>query len=125
MFHLAARESELCHTILQYYKLQRGYHEYALHILDKLIPDLENDVCEYFSLDYAQKKFIGDNLFLSILLGSSSVKPVYGVDLEEHLQVTDRKIAFPIELCVCALLEIGMEEEGLFRLAGQFAHRNS
>ncbi|KAL0278553.1 UNVERIFIED_CONTAM: hypothetical protein PYX00_000346 [Menopon gallinae] len=94
MFHLAARESELCHTLLQYYKLQRGYHEYALHILDKLIPELENDVC------------------------SSSVKPVYGVDLEEHLQVTDRKIAFPIELCVCALLEIGMEEEGLFRLAG-------
>lgn len=43
---------------------------------------------------------------------------MYGLDLEEHLQVTGRKIAFPIELCVCALLELGMEEEGLFRLAG-------
>jgi hypothetical protein len=47
------------------------------------------------------------------------VKPVYGVELKEHLRVTDRKIAFPIELCVCALLEIGMGEEGLFRLAGK------
>lgn len=55
MFHLVSRESELCHTILQYYKLQRGYHEYALHILDKLIPELENDVCKY--LIWGKKNF--------------------------------------------------------------------
>jgi hypothetical protein len=36
----------------------------------------------------------------------------------EHLRVTQRKVAFPIELCVCALLELGMEEEGLFRITG-------
>ncbi|KAK6624102.1 hypothetical protein RUM44_010960 [Polyplax serrata] len=94
MFHLASRESELCYTILQYYKFQKRYHEYTLGILDKLIPELETEIC------------------------SSKIKPVYGVDLEEHLQVTGRKIAFPVELCVCALLELGMEEEGLFRLTG-------
>jgi hypothetical protein len=38
--------------------------------------------------------------------------------LEEHLRVTGRKVALPIELCVCALLELAMEEEGLFRVAG-------
>jgi hypothetical protein len=51
-------------------------------------------------------------------IGDSPLKPVYGYPLEEHLRITQRKVAFPIELCVCALLELGMEEEGLFRVAG-------
>ena len=41
---------------------------------------------------------------------------MYGVELDEHLRVTNRQIAFPIELCVCILWEIGMNEEGLFRV---------
>lgn len=45
------------------------------------------------------------------------MKPVYGFSLEEHLRVTNRKIALPIQLCVSALLKLGMEEEGLFRIA--------
>lgn len=46
------------------------------------------------------------------------MKPVFHLPLEEHLRVTNRKIAYPLELCVCVLLELGMEEEGLFRIAG-------
>jgi len=46
------------------------------------------------------------------------MKPVYGYSLEEHLRVTNRKIALPIQLCVSALLRLGIEEEGLFRIAG-------
>lgn len=58
MFHLAARESELCYTVLQYYKFQKRYHEYALGILDKLIPELENDICVYcFLVLYASQSF--------------------------------------------------------------------
>lgn len=53
-----------------------------------------------------------------IFTDESPSKPVYGYPLEEHLRVTRRKVASPIELCVCALLELGMEEEGLFRVAG-------
>lgn len=45
------------------------------------------------------------------------MKPVFGKPLEEHLHVTGRKIAYPIELCVCGLLELGIAEEGLFRVA--------
>jgi len=52
------------------------------------------------------------------LAGDSASKPVYGYPLAEHLRVTQRKVAFPIEFCVCALLRFGMEEEGLFRVAG-------
>lgn len=46
------------------------------------------------------------------------MKPVFGVSLEEHLRVTGRKVAYPIELCVCALSVLAMDEEGLFRVAG-------
>jgi hypothetical protein len=53
-----------------------------------------------------------------VLAGDSVSKPVYGYPLVEHLRVTQRKIALPIEFCVCALLLLGMEEEGLFRVTG-------
>lgn len=46
------------------------------------------------------------------------MKPVYNYPLEEHLRVTNRRIALPIQLCVCALLRIGLKEEGLFRVTG-------
>ncbi|XP_018399869.1 PREDICTED: rho GTPase-activating protein 44-like isoform X3 [Cyphomyrmex costatus] len=94
MFQLMSRETELAQTIIQYVKLQRAYHESALHCLEDLIPGLE---C-----------YINDN----------EMKPVYGYPLEEHLRVTNRKIALPIQLCVSALLRLGIEEEGLFRIAG-------
>lgn len=94
MFQLMSREVELAQTIIQYVKLQRAYHESALHCLEDLIPGLES--------------YISDN----------GMKPVYGQPLEEHLRVTNRKIALPIQLCVSALLRLGMEEEGLFRIAG-------
>lgn len=41
---------------------------------------------------------------------------MYGYPLGEHLRLTDRKIALPIELCACALIELGICEEGLFRI---------
>ncbi|XP_012271753.1 rho GTPase-activating protein 44 isoform X2 [Orussus abietinus] len=94
MFQLLSRETELAQTVIQYVKLQRAYHESALHCLEELIPGLES--------------YINDN----------EMKPVYGYPLEEHLRVTNRKIALPIQLCVSALLRLGMEEEGLFRIAG-------
>ncbi|CAK9826909.1 Rho GTPase-activating protein 17 [Anthophora retusa] len=82
MFQLMSRETELAHTIIQYVKLQRAYHESALHCLEELIPGLES--------------YINDN----------EMKPVYGFPLEEHLRVTNRKIALPIQLCVSALLRL-------------------
>lgn len=59
------------------------------------------------------------NLFkFSIFIDNSGVRPVFNCPLMDHLRVTKRKIAFPIELCVCAIMEHGICEEGLFRVAG-------
>lgn len=52
-----------------------------------------------------------------IFIDRNPAKPVFGQNLEDHLRVTERRIAYPIELCICALLELGVEEEGLFRIA--------
>lgn len=94
MFSLLRRESDFAQYMLQLVKLQRAYHESALHALEQLIPELEKEI------------------------GDSPVKAVYGCPLEEHLRLSKRQIALPLELCVCALWELGMREEGLFRVAG-------
>lgn len=47
MFQLMSRETELAHTIIQYVKLQRAYHESALHCLEELIPGLESYISKY------------------------------------------------------------------------------
>lgn len=59
------------------------------------------------------------SLFMFVLLFFFSVrstetwveKPCYGKPLEEHLALSGRDIAFPIEACVTMLLECGMQEE--------------
>ncbi|XP_044750747.1 SH3 domain-binding protein 1-like [Coccinella septempunctata] len=94
MFNLLAKENEFASYILQLLKLQRGYHESALNNLQNVIPVLEKKI------------------------GHSSVKRVFGIPLKEHLSVTGKRIAYPLEICVTSLMEIGMYEEGLFRLTG-------
>lgn len=135
MFQLMSRETELAHTIIQYVKLQRAYHESALHCLEDLIPGLESYISKYPNVFVNRKRLLCSRIFimlcfqnslkifihiqlLSIIIDDNEMKPVYGYPLEEHLRVTNRKIALPIQLCVSALLRLGMEEEGLFRIAG-------
>lgn len=52
MFQLISRETELAHTIIQYVKLQRAYHESALHCLEELIPGLESYISKCFIYSY-------------------------------------------------------------------------
>lgn len=94
MFNLLARENELSTYILQFLKLQRGYHESALKNLENMIPELERKI------------------------GDSSVKRVFGIPLEEHLRVTGKMIAYPLEICITYLSAYGLTEEGLFRIGG-------
>ncbi|XP_049764071.1 rho GTPase-activating protein 44-like isoform X1 [Schistocerca cancellata] len=93
MFQFISREAEIAQMVVEYARHKRDFHEKALKCLEDVIPALEATIQE------------------------SDIKPVYSQPLEEHLRITHRKIALPIELCVCALLELGMAEEGLFRVA--------
>lgn len=93
IFQLISREAELSSVLIELIKHQRSYHQTALAVLDEIVPELET------------------------VVDSNPSKPVFGQKLEDHLRVTKRRIAYPIELCICALLEMGVEEEGLFRIA--------
>ncbi|XP_072394395.1 rho GTPase-activating protein 44-like isoform X2 [Diabrotica undecimpunctata] len=93
MFNVLAKENEISEYMLQLLKVQRSYHESALKNLQELIPHLE--------------KRIGD----------SHVRKVFGTSLKEHLRITNKRIAYPLEICISALTEYGMSEEGLFRVA--------
>lgn len=50
------------------------------------------------------------------LYTGSSNKRVFNTSLQDHLDTTGRKISYVIELCVCCLLEKGLNEEGLLRV---------
>ncbi|XP_077293694.1 uncharacterized protein LOC143916453 [Arctopsyche grandis] len=93
MFTLLSKEMQFSNSVLQYLKLQRGYHESALRILKEIIPQVETNI------------------------NDSKSKPVFGYPIEEHLRVIGQPIAFPLELCVCLLHELGLNEEGLLRIA--------
>ncbi|XP_076309682.1 rho GTPase-activating protein 44-like [Tachypleus tridentatus] len=95
MYALFKREPEFAQLFVDWYKSQADCHRKALDILEEWIPLLESDIQDF------------------------NHKPVYGTQLFEHLRVTGREIASVIELCICCLLENGMNEEGLFRIAGR------
>nr|XP_022318795.1 rho GTPase-activating protein 17-like isoform X2 [Crassostrea virginica] len=94
MFNFVAKEAEHSSKLISILEAQRAYHRRALEALDQAIPKL-NEALE-----------------------CNPLKPVYGVSLEEHLRVTGRDIALVLEVCIITLIEGGLEEEGLFRIAG-------
>ncbi|XP_005096119.2 rho GTPase-activating protein 17 [Aplysia californica] len=92
--NFAAKESEHSCKLLAFLEAQAAYHKKALEIIEDCIPQMR------------------------VAIQNSPAKPCYGMPLEEHLRVMCRDIAVVLEACVLTLLEIGMEEEGLFRIAG-------
>lgn len=94
MFGFISKEAEHSQNLLNLLEAQASYHQHALAIIETMIPKMRES------------------------LSCNPIKPVYGVALEEHLRVTNRDIAQVLEACVCFLLDVGLEEEGLFRIAG-------
>ncbi|KAG8191346.1 hypothetical protein JTE90_006092 [Oedothorax gibbosus] len=94
MFSLMSREPHLARLFLQLHQLQASYHRNALAALESSLPVLES------------------------LINDFSLQPVYGCSLEEHLRVTEREVGQVIETCVAFLMEYGLLEEGLLRIAG-------
>ncbi|XP_048377370.2 SH3 domain-binding protein 1-like [Stegostoma tigrinum] len=96
LYHFASKEEEYSNYFYSLMEAQADYHRKSLRALDAAMPTVRPS----FSPS-----------------GGSSGKPAFGQPLEEHLKTCEREIALPIEACVMMLLEKGMKEEGLFRLA--------
>ncbi|XP_051572502.1 rho GTPase-activating protein 44-like isoform X7 [Myxocyprinus asiaticus] len=93
MYNFVAKEIDYANYFQTLIEVQAEYHRKSLEILQSVLPQIKAH----------QEAWIE--------------KPSYGKPLEEHLAISGREIAFPIEACITMLLECGMEEEGLFRVA--------
>ncbi|XP_061120855.1 rho GTPase-activating protein 44-like isoform X4 [Syngnathus typhle] len=93
MYSSMAKELDYASYFQTLIEVQAEYHRKSLELLQNILPQIK-----------AHQE-------------SWAEKPCYGKPLEEHLELSGRDIAFPIEACVTMLLECGMEEEGLFRVA--------
>ncbi|XP_067100549.1 rho GTPase-activating protein 44-like isoform X10 [Osmerus mordax] len=93
MYSFVAKEIDYASYFQTLIEVQAEYHRKSLELLQSVLPQIK-----------AQQETWVE-------------KPCYGKPLEEHLALSGRDIAFPIEACVTMLLECGMQEEGLFRVA--------
>ncbi|GCC30251.1 hypothetical protein chiPu_0008699 [Chiloscyllium punctatum] len=96
LYHFASKEEEYSNYFYSLMEAQADYHRKSLRALDAAMPTVRPSPSPS---------------------GGCSGKPAFGQPLEEHLKTCEREIALPIEACVMMLLEKGMKEEGLFRLA--------
>nr|XP_057904997.1 rho GTPase-activating protein 17b isoform X2 [Doryrhamphus excisus] len=93
MYNFASKEGEYARYYLMLLEAQADYHRRSLAALEEVIPTIQ------------------------LQQDSWTEQPAFGMALEEHLKRSNRDIALPIEACVMMLLETGMKEEGLFRIA--------
>ncbi|XP_017747851.1 PREDICTED: rho GTPase-activating protein 44 isoform X2 [Rhinopithecus bieti] len=93
MYSFVAKEIDYANYFQTLIEVQAEYHRKSLTLLQAVLPQIK-----------AQQEAWVE-------------KPSFGKPLEEHLTISGREIAFPIEACVTMLLECGMQEEGLFRVA--------
>ncbi|XP_068434322.1 rho GTPase-activating protein 44 isoform X4 [Clinocottus analis] len=93
MYSFVAKEIDYANYFQTLIETQAEYHRKSLEILQNILPQIKAH----------QEAWVE--------------KPSFGKSLEDHLNISGREIAFPIEACVTMLLECGMQEEGLFRVA--------
>ncbi|XP_018594021.2 SH3 domain-binding protein 1-like [Scleropages formosus] len=99
LYHFATKEDDYASYFTRLLELQAEYHEKSLGLLEKNITELKENQCP------------------SAPRLSISCRKVYGQPLLSHLMESEKQIAVPIQECIHMLLQTGMREEGLFRLA--------
>ncbi|XP_048847832.1 rho GTPase-activating protein 17b isoform X1 [Brienomyrus brachyistius] len=93
MYTFSSKEGDYARYYVTLLEAQADFHRRALSLLDQVLPSIRTQQDSWME------------------------KPAFGTSLSEHLKRSGREIALPIEACVMMLLETGMKEEGLFRIA--------
>ncbi|XP_071814478.1 rho GTPase-activating protein 17-like isoform X3 [Apostichopus japonicus] len=94
MMYIVSKEADYARSLIDMVSAQAQYHRNALARLEVLVPKMMD------------------------ILDQHKRKPVFGTPLEEHLETEGVKIAVPLQTCIDWLMEFGIDEEGLFRIAG-------
>ncbi|XP_028455139.1 rho GTPase-activating protein 17b isoform X5 [Perca flavescens] len=93
LYNFGSKEGDHARYFVMLLEAQADYHRRSLAALEAAIPTIQLQQDGWME------------------------KPAFGMALEEHLKRSNREIALPLEACVMMLLETGMKEEGLFRIA--------
>ncbi|XP_032359203.1 rho GTPase-activating protein 17a isoform X6 [Etheostoma spectabile] len=93
MYSFFSKEGDYARFFVTLLEAQADYHRKSLTVLENVLPTIQDQQ------------------------DSWTEKPAFGTGLDEHLKRSGREIALPLEACVMMLLETGMKEEGLFRIA--------
>ncbi|XP_061160869.1 rho GTPase-activating protein 17a isoform X6 [Syngnathus typhle] len=93
MYSFFSKEGDYACYFVTLLEAQAEYHRKSLTLLESVLPTIQAQQDSWIE------------------------KPAFGTALDEHLKRSGREIALPIEACVMMLLETGMKEEGLFRIA--------
>ncbi|XP_034056692.1 rho GTPase-activating protein 17a isoform X3 [Gymnodraco acuticeps] len=93
MYSFFSKEGDNARYFITLLEAQADYHRKSLTVLESVLPTIQDQQ------------------------DSWTEKPAFGTMLDEHLKRSGREIALPLEACVMMLLETGMKEEGLFRIA--------
>ncbi|KHJ99874.1 RhoGAP domain protein [Oesophagostomum dentatum] len=94
VYSLAAKEQEIAKVFTALLEEQLEYHRVAMRTLEMVLPEIRRDI---------------DN---------ARPRPVFGVDLSEHLRHTQGRVAVVLEKCCTMLRTSGFAEKGLFRVNG-------
>ncbi|XP_040047232.2 rho GTPase-activating protein 17b isoform X3 [Gasterosteus aculeatus] len=93
LYSFASKEGDYARYYVLLLEAQADYHRRSLSAMEAAIPTIKMQQDSWME------------------------KPAFGTSLDEHLKRSNREIALPMEACVMMLLETGMKEEGLFRIA--------
>ncbi|XP_027894114.1 rho GTPase-activating protein 17a isoform X3 [Xiphophorus couchianus] len=93
MYTFFSKEGDYAHYFITLLEAQADYHRKSLSVLESVLPAIRAQQDSWIE------------------------KPAFGTALDDHLKRSGRQIAVPMEACVMMLLETGMKEEGLFRIA--------
>ncbi|KAK6766903.1 hypothetical protein RB195_026269 [Necator americanus] len=94
VYSLAAKEQEIAKVFAALLEEQLEYHRVAMRTLEMVLPEIRRDI---------------DN---------ARPRPVFGVDLTEHLRHTQGRVAVVLEKCCSMIRASGFAEKGLFRVNG-------
>ncbi|GMT36745.1 hypothetical protein PFISCL1PPCAC_28042 [Pristionchus fissidentatus] len=94
IFTLAAKEQDIAVVFAAYAEELLEYHRFALRTFENILPEIRRDIA------------------------NARPRPMFGVDLEEHLRHANRPISVVVEKCCSLLRATAMKEKGVFRVNG-------
>ncbi|KIH42469.1 hypothetical protein ANCDUO_27546, partial [Ancylostoma duodenale] len=96
VYSLAAKEQEIAKVFTALLEEQLEYHRVAMRTLEMVLPEIRRDI---------------EHVMIGLNPDNARPRPVFGVDLTEHLRHTQGRVAVVLEKCCSMLRASGFTEK--------------